>query len=377
MQHDWNTVSLYQTGEKLQHSGAHNGHDIFASYRSRHNFGWLLDKIPSWSGCTIHFLTDLDITNGIDPATLSDDELRSKINNFIAQSPSLFNSFSEESLNYFRRSAEVFVRYGNEAAQGFRLRGGERFTNMLFIKDITTRDHAHESQQGLGCAIPISAFDDAAMTIMHECAHLKKLHSHMNTVEAFINENEAEKLVELSFNDALNEGYNLNPESLAARQAYRAIQSMIVNNKHINRYLHDDGFAHTMSAAGALTDERLNRTQAEALLKTPMHINTVLDQLLDNEQHVSRPHYFSALPVLNEQGHFGNGSLANVYVNLALQACAQYAPEWLNKDLIADFTEKLGSTNLTLHEWASTESLFGAKSQYQNLAPSKACALET
>lgn len=56
---------LYAERE-LQPSHHACGH-VHASVGARKEFGWLIDKTPEWAGCDLGFITDLDITGGIDP----------------------------------------------------------------------------------------------------------------------------------------------------------------------------------------------------------------------------------------------------------------------------------------------------------------------
>lgn len=358
---DASLSSLY-AGRELQPSYNASG-QVFASAGARTEFGWLIDKTPAWAGCDLGFITDLDITGGIDPSKLDDKELENKTREFVAANPSIFENFTEESLGYFIAGAQKFARYGADGAQGFKLNGSDEFHTVLFIQSISGRDFSEISERGLGCAIPMPSFDDAALTIMHECGHLLKNHSHMDQTEALRDETEAEGLAIASFVESVHEGRNLDARSLQPRLAFRSLQSLIWNGKRdidkINDPLGpDEGFSHGMSAGLNLADSPLTNPQATALLRAPIQVNTLIHQLAGDYDTSDRRHYFSAMSALYSEGYFGEDTLAGVYVSQALQACQTYAGEWLDKELIADFRTKLIQTAISKVEWDQTKDLF-------------------
>lgn len=232
---------------------------------------------------------------------------------------------------------------------------------MLFIQSISGRNFSQVSKQGLGVPIDIPAFDDAAITIMHECAHLLKQHSHMNQTEGLRNETEAEYLALASFEKSIQEGRNLNPESLHARLAFRSLQSLIWNGKRDIERVNDpleehEGFFYSMSAALSLADSPLTTPQAQALLKAPIQVNTLTHWLTGDEP--DRHYYFSAMTALYLEGHFGQNTLADFYVNHALQACHDYAGEWLDAELMAGYEARLREIVISNIEWDQTNDFF-------------------
>jgi len=306
MRQDWESANINYTEGNLQPSNR-EGRQIFASNGARAEFGWLIDKMPEWAGCNLDLITELDITGGIDPSSLDDAALDKKVCEFIAANPSVFGKFTKQSLEYFTSAAPRFARYGAEGAQSFKLDGSEKFRSVLFIESISRRNFAETAQEGLGCSMQTSAFDDAAMTIMHECAHMFKQHSHMSRIEMLQNEAQAEGLMIVSFLESIQERRDLDPRSLQPRLAFRSLQSLIWSEhreiEKINDPLGpDEGFGHGMSAALSLTDSLLTDEQAVALLKAPIQVNTLIDWTAgDGAQ--ERRHYFSAMAALHSGGY--------------------------------------------------------------------------
>ncbi len=128
MRHSWDNAggSLYLSGEWE--------HKVFASATTRTEFDWIINKIPEWAGCELALVTELDVTGGIDPSTLDDSELEEKVHQFIAANPSIFEHFTQDSLDYFTKSAKYFARYGADAAQGFGLEKEGQFCNILLSR---------------------------------------------------------------------------------------------------------------------------------------------------------------------------------------------------------------------------------------------------
>lgn len=345
--------------ERTLQPSHHTGGQIFASKGARSEFGWLIEKAPEWAGCDLNFITDLDITGGVDPSQFDDTELEGKVREFVDANPSLFEHETEKMMGYFITGAQKFARYGADGARGYV--GSEKVRSTLFIQSVSGRDFPKISEEGLGVPIEMSAFDDAAITIMHECGHLLKQHSHMDQAEGLRNETEAEGLAIASFAESVNEGRNLNPEALHPRLAFRSLQSIIWNGKRdiekINDPLeNDEGFFHGMSAALSLVDSPLTTPQAEALLKAPIQVNTLTHFLTGDTP--DRSQYFSAMAALYSEGHFGQNTLAEVYVAQALQACQDYAGDWLDTELISDFRTKIGQTSLPNVSWDRTDNFF-------------------
>ncbi len=218
----------------------------------------------------------------------------------------------------------------------------------------------------------MSAFDDAAMTVMHECGHLLKQHSHMDRAEALRNETEAESLMVDAFVEALHEGRNLDPQSLQTRLAFRSLQSLLWSGQQeiekINDPLgSDEGFSHAMSAGLSLTDSPLTHEQATALLRAPVQVNA-LTYWLAGDVVQDRCHYFSALAALHAKGAFGGNTLAAVYVDQALHACRSHKQEWLDEALITNFENQLTQVVLPHIQWDDANDFFQLQ-QKRHVAP--------
>ena len=365
MRQDWKNTNSTYTGESLQLSRHEEGYRVLASSAARSEFGWLIDKAPEWAECNLDFITDLDITGGVDPSTLDDAKMEEKVHEFVIANPSMFEGFTEESMGYFIAGASRFARYGADGAQGFKLKNSDEFRTVLFIQSISGRDFPEISKQGLGVPIEMSAFDDAALTIMHECAHLLKQHSQTDQMEALSTETEAEGLAIASFVQSVNEGRNLDLRSLQPRLAFRSLQSVVWNGKRAIENINDplgseEGFSHGMSAGLSLVNSPLTGLQATALLRAPIQVNTLVHWLTNNDE-PDRREYFSAMAALYLGGHLGENTLAEVYVGQALQACQNYAGEWLDKDFIENLRAKLVQTDVPNVEWDQIQGLFDPK----------------
>jgi hypothetical protein len=375
MQQDWEKVSAYYAREALQPSGL-EGRQLVASAGARAEFGWLIDKAPEWAGGDLNFITELDITGGVDPSSLDDAELDRKIGEFVAVNPCVFEKFTKDGLDGFSNAAKIFARYGAESAQGFKLDESES-CSVIFIQNISRRNFAQTMKRGLGCSIAISACDDAAMTIMHECAHLLKKHSHRHSIDELRNETEAESLMVKSFENSILEGRDLNPQSLQPRLAFRSLGSLLWTKKREIEKINDpigtdEGFGHGMNVGLSLTGNLLADNQSAALLRAPVQINSLIYSFAGVDPYTDmnvqdRRHYFSALSALHSEGCFGESTLAGVYVDQAIQACQTHAEEWLDEDLIAAFKTKLEQTNLPEVKWDDTDDLFQPQHE-QNVA---------
>lgn len=376
MLQDWKKVSADYSREALQPSGL-EGRQLVASAGARAEFGRLIDKAPEWAGGDLNFITELDITGGVDPSCLGDVELDKKIGEFVAVNPCVFEKFTKEGLDGFSNAAKIFARYGAESAQGFKLDESES-CSVIFIQNISRRNFAQTMKKGLGCSIAISACDDAAMTIMHECAHLLKKHSHSHSTDELRNETEAESIMVKSFQNSIYEGHDLNLQSLQPRLAFRSLGSLLWTKKREIEKINDpmgpdEGFGHGMNVGLSLTDSLLTDNQSAALLRAPVQINSLIysfagvDPYTDTDQR-DRRNYFSAMSALHSEGLFGESTLAGVYVDQAIQACQTHAVEWLDEDLIAAFKTKLEDTNLPEVKWDGTDDFFPPEHE-QNVAP--------
>ncbi len=359
MQHDWGNTAPHTIGNGLQPSGR-EGLQVYASTGARAEFEWLVDKMPEWAGHNIVLITELDITGGIDSSELSEEELDKKVETFTTANPSVFKDFTTDSLKYFTNNAKYFAQHGADCAQGFKLSSSE-FSSILFIQNIRRRDFAQATQEYMGRAIHISPFDDAAMTIMHECGHILKQHSHDNQTDANANETEAESLMKKIYIEAIDAGYNLNPESLQTRLACRSLESLLFSTHReigdINNPLGPkEGRWHNLNVGLSLIQDRLTGKQAEALLKAPIQINTLTQWLTDDKP--GRSHYFSAMAVLHSSGYLGSNTIAEIYAHQGLEACRTYAPEWIEEQLMVKFTEKLRTMACPNVEWDRTNDFF-------------------
>lgn len=361
--HAGTTSGNVYTGSELFPSDCKTNHEIYASARAREEFGWLIDKVPEWAGCNIDFITDLDITGGIAPSLLDDMALEEEIRAFVDKNPAIFENFTQKSLGYFMSSAKHFIRHGADGAQSFAVEDLDTSRNLLMIQSLHTRNFSEVTERSVGCSMQIPAFDDAAMTIMHECGHLLKQHSHITPTQSAQNETEAESLMVKSFVQSINERRNLDPQSLHTRLAFRSLQSLLWNGQRDITQINDplgseEGFSHCISAGLHLTDNgKVTHEQTAALLKAPIQINTMVNWLSQNGIHDRRT-YFSALSALHSEGHFGENTLAEIYVNQALDVCETQAEEWLDDDLISKFRTKLGEIPPPVALWDHTDKFF-------------------